>query len=137
MKYCKSYEKNETKNIRLLNFQFFINRISILMFFLSIFHVVCKISSFDMWTAKHLVQTFCIEVNLPVNFQNGLPYFREFFCELDFMYSIYNFHCYFHSNLFENKKSNLINYWFTLYVVRSSTYLIWFSKIERSKDLRK
>ena len=29
------------------------------------FHVVCKISNFDMWTAKHLAQASCTELTLP------------------------------------------------------------------------
>ena len=35
-----------------------------LMFFASFFHVICKISNFDMWTTKHLVQASFNELTL-------------------------------------------------------------------------
>ena len=35
-----------------------------LMFFVSFFHVICKISNFNMWTAKHLMQASCTELTL-------------------------------------------------------------------------
>ena len=41
------------------SFQFFTNRSSILKFFVLFFHVVCKISNLNMWTAKHLTQGSC------------------------------------------------------------------------------
>ena len=34
----------------------------------SFFHVICKISNFNMWTAKHLVQAFCTELTLKIEF---------------------------------------------------------------------
>ena len=55
--------KKWNKEHQTLSFQFFINK-SILMFSLLIFHVVCKISNFDMWTAKHLAQASCTELTL-------------------------------------------------------------------------
>ena len=33
-----------------------------LVFFVSFFHVICKISNFDMWTAKHLAQASYTEL---------------------------------------------------------------------------
>ena len=36
-----------------------------LMFFVLFFHVICKISNVNMWTAKHLVQASCTELTLP------------------------------------------------------------------------
>ena len=36
------------------------------MFFVLFFHVVCKISNFIKWTAKHLVQASCTELTLSV-----------------------------------------------------------------------
>ena len=56
--------KKWNKKHQTLSFQLFINRSSILMFFVLFFHVVCKISNFDMWTAKHLVQASCTELTL-------------------------------------------------------------------------
>ena len=71
MKSCKSHEKDENKNIRLLFFSFFINRSNILMLFVLFFHVVCKISNFNMWTTKHLVQVSCTELTLKIVFIKG------------------------------------------------------------------
>ena len=34
------------------------------MFFVLFFHVVCEISNFDIWTAKHLAQASCTELPL-------------------------------------------------------------------------
>ena len=39
---------------------------SILIFFVLFFYVVCKISNFNMWTAKHLMQAFCTELTLQI-----------------------------------------------------------------------
>ena len=36
-----------------------------LMLFVLFFHVISKISNFNMWTAKHLVQASCTELTLP------------------------------------------------------------------------
>ena len=35
-----------------------------LMFFASIFLVICKISNLNMWTAKHLAKASCAELTL-------------------------------------------------------------------------
>ena len=48
--------KKWNKEHQTLSFPFFTNRFSILMFFVLFFHVVCKISNFDKWTAKHLAK---------------------------------------------------------------------------------
>ena len=60
LKPCKSHEKNQTKNIRPLVFHF--SPIDSAFSFL--FHVVCKISNFDKWTAKHLPQASFTELTL-------------------------------------------------------------------------
>ena len=54
---CKSHEKNEAKNIRPLVFSF-------LSINLAFFHLVCKISNFNMWTTKYLAQASCTELIL-------------------------------------------------------------------------
>ena len=64
LKSCKSNEKKWNNGHQTLSFQFFINRSCILMFHCFVFHVVCKISNFNMWTAKHLVQASCTELTL-------------------------------------------------------------------------
>ena len=56
--------KKWNKEHQTLSLQFFTNRSSILMFFVLFFHVVCKISNFNMWTAKHLTQGSCTEFTL-------------------------------------------------------------------------
>ena len=51
-------------DLQAISFQFFINRFSILMFFAMLLYVICKISNFNKWTAKHLAQAFCTELTL-------------------------------------------------------------------------
>ena len=60
--------KKWIKGHHTLTSQFFTNIFSILMFFVLFFHVVCKISHFNKWTAKHLVQASCTELTLEVSF---------------------------------------------------------------------
>ena len=50
--------KNKTKNIKMLNL--LVKNFG-LMFFVSFFHMICKISNLNMWTAKHLEQASCTE----------------------------------------------------------------------------
>ena len=59
--------KKWNKEHQTLSFQFFINKSSILMLLVLFFHVVCKISNFDMWTAKHLAQASCTELTLHID----------------------------------------------------------------------
>ena len=59
--------KKWNKEHQTLSFQFFINKSSILMFFVLFFHVVWNISNFDMWTEKQLAQASCTELTLPLN----------------------------------------------------------------------
>ena len=66
MKSCKSHEKNETKNIRPLVFSF--SPINLAFWcFCFVFHVVCKISNFNKWAAKHLAQASWTELTLKKN----------------------------------------------------------------------
>ena len=59
---CGSYAKQRTSDS------------CILMFFILFFHVVCEISNFNTWTAKHLDQASCNELTLlhtcPLRFSN-------------------------------------------------------------------
>ena len=64
LKPCKSHEEKWNKEHHILIFQFFINKSNILMFFVLFFHVVCRISNFDKWTANHLSQASCTELTL-------------------------------------------------------------------------
>ena len=58
------------------SFQFFINKSSILMFFVLFLHVVCSISNLNMWTTKHLAQASCTELTLILkNFANSQTLF--------------------------------------------------------------
>ena len=52
--------KNKTKNIKILN----LLETKSLMLYASFFHVICKISNIDIWTAKHLVQASFTELTL-------------------------------------------------------------------------
>ena len=70
---CKSHEKIKQRTSD-SSFQFFINKSITLMFFVLFFHVVCKISNFNMWTTKHLAQASCTELTLNF-FLNFIWYF--------------------------------------------------------------
>ena len=59
-----NHMKKWNKEHQTLSFQFFINDSSILMPFVLFFHVVCKISYSNMWTAKHFAQGSCTEFTL-------------------------------------------------------------------------
>ena len=59
-----NHMKKWSKKHQTLSFQFFISKSSILMLFVLFFHVVCKISNFYKWTAKHLAQASCTELTL-------------------------------------------------------------------------
>ena len=56
--------KKWNKEHHTLSFQFFTNRFNILMFFVLFFHVVWKISNFNLWTGKHLAHASCTELTL-------------------------------------------------------------------------
>ena len=56
--------KNESKNIRPLVFSFSSINWAFWCFLFCFFHVVFKISNFNMWTAKHLAQASCTELTL-------------------------------------------------------------------------
>ena len=55
---------NKTKNIKSARFIDEKLKTKSLMFFITFFHVICKISNFIMWTAKHLAQVSCTELTL-------------------------------------------------------------------------
>ena len=63
LKSCKSHEKMKQRTSDSC-FQFFINKSSILMFFVLFFHVVCKISNSNMLTAKPLAKASFTELTL-------------------------------------------------------------------------
>ena len=56
--------KGWNKEYQTPSFQFFTNRLSILMFLVLFFHLVCKISNFNKWTAKHSAKASCTELTL-------------------------------------------------------------------------
>ena len=64
LKSCKPHEKTNQKvnNAKSIDEKLKTNG---LMFFVSFFHVICKISNFNMWAAKHLAQASCTELTLP------------------------------------------------------------------------
>ena len=54
------------KEYQTLGFQIFKNKSSILILFVLFFDVVCKISNFNKWTAKHLVKASSTELTLNI-----------------------------------------------------------------------
>ena len=66
MKSCKPYKKTKQKNIKILNLLVKNWKLRVLCSLFHLFHVICKISSFNMWTAKHLAQASFTELTLLV-----------------------------------------------------------------------
>ena len=53
--------KNKVRNIKMLNLLVKNWKLRVWCYLFHYFHVICKISNFNMWTAKHLAQASCIE----------------------------------------------------------------------------
>ena len=85
---CKSHEIKWSKEYQTLSFQFFTNRFSILIFLILFFHVVCKISNFDKWTAKHLVQAPFTELTLLLDETNLPSMYISFLFQLWFSWAL-------------------------------------------------
>ena len=63
MKFCKPHERNKKHQ----NAIFIGEKLKTKSMMFSLFHffnVICKISNFDMWAAKHLGQASCTELTL-------------------------------------------------------------------------
>ena len=60
----KSWKQHEKQKIKHQNARFSVEKLKYksLMFFVSVFHVICKISNFNMWTAMYLTQASCTEL---------------------------------------------------------------------------
>ena len=56
--------KNNTENIKTLEVLMKNWKLRVWCSLFHFFHVICKISNFNMWTAKHLAQASCIELTL-------------------------------------------------------------------------
>ena len=67
LKSCKPYQKQNKKS---QNAKSIVDKLKTkgLMFFVSFFHVICKISNFNMWTAKRLAQASCTDLTLTTFF---------------------------------------------------------------------
>ena len=61
-----NHMKNKTKNIKMLDLLVKNWKITVWCFLFHFFHVICKISNFNLWTAKHLAQASCTELTLPL-----------------------------------------------------------------------
>ena len=61
----KTTWKNKTKSIKMLDVLMKNWKIRVWCSLFHFFHVTCKISNFNMWTAKHLAQASCTELTLP------------------------------------------------------------------------
>ena len=57
--------RNKTKNIKMLNLLVKNWKLRVWCSLFQFFHVIWKISNFNMWTAKHLAQASCTELTLP------------------------------------------------------------------------
>ena len=55
---------NKTKNIKVIDLLVTNWKLRVWCFLSHLFHVICKISNFNMWTAKHLMQASCTELTL-------------------------------------------------------------------------
>ena len=95
-----NHMKKWSKEHQTLSFQFFINTSSILMLFVSSFHVVCKISKFNMWTAKHLALASCTELTLKGQFNKISSSFLWYLLPLEalLVISYYTFWVEIHKN---------------------------------------
>ena len=62
----ENHKKKQNKEHQTLRFQFFINRSSILMFFVWIFHVVCEMPNFNMVNCKAYGASFLYWVDFTV-----------------------------------------------------------------------
>ena len=95
MKSCKPHEKSiqnkKQKNIKMLDLLIKNWKVRVWCSSFQIFHMICKISNFNMWTAKHLVKASCTEFTLQnidkyliikVNFKFTHGYFMEFLSTL-------------------------------------------------------
>ena len=56
--------KNKTKNIKMLHLLVKNWKLRVWSSLFHFFYVICKISDFNMWTAKHLAQASCTELTL-------------------------------------------------------------------------
>ena len=79
--------KNKAKNIKRLDLLVKNWKVKVWWSLFHFFHVICKISNFNIWTAKHLAQASCTEFTLQnidkyliikVNFRFTHVYFMEF-----------------------------------------------------------
>ena len=56
--------KNKTKNIKMRQMLVKNSKLRVWCSLFNFFHVICKISNFNMWTAKHLSKSSCTELTL-------------------------------------------------------------------------
>ena len=59
--------KNKTKNVKVLDLLMKNSKLKVWCSLFHFFHVICKISNFYMWTAKHLPQASWTELTLHIN----------------------------------------------------------------------
>jgi hypothetical protein len=59
-----NHMKKQKKNIKMLELLVKNWKLRVWCFWFHFFHVICKTSYFNMWTAKHLVQASCTELTL-------------------------------------------------------------------------
>ena len=64
LKSCKTHEKIQKNPIKMLNLLVKNWKLRVWCYLFHYFHVICKISNFNMWTAKHLAQASRNELTL-------------------------------------------------------------------------
>ena len=65
--------KNRTKHIKILDLLMKNWKLRVWCSLFYFFHVICKISNFNMWTPKHLAQASCTELTLKVKIKAYCP----------------------------------------------------------------
>ena len=66
MKSYKPHEKTKQKSIKMLDLLMKNWKLRVWWSLFNFFHGICKISNFNLWTAKHLAQASCTELTLPL-----------------------------------------------------------------------
>ena len=72
--------KKQNKTVKILDLLMKKRKLRVWCYLFHFFHVICKISNFNMWTAKHLAKASCTELTLlgMYNFAGTLPNFWTF-----------------------------------------------------------
>ena len=127
MKSCKSYEKNETKNFRLLVFSSSPKNLAFWRFLFCFFMWFARFQIFNMWTEKHLAKASCIELTLrtqPISVLKSFLLYTYSVCVLK-CYNAKRTIFYFQVNFFfESMKIKHLSHKFSSQYNRSNTSIL-------------